>query len=286
MDKGGVRGAILTGLSKAFDCILHDLLIAKLAAYGFEYQSLRIMESFLSNRQQRTKINNAFSRYSEILYRVPQGSIVGPLLFNIYICDIFFDIIESDIASYADYNTPYNFDFNLDNVKSNLEKSTNSLLNWFRENHMKANADKCHLLVSSDESCTAKIEDFNIKNSTEEKLLGVKFDSNLSFESHVTSLCKKASQKLHALARISHYMDLNKRRNLMKAFITSQFSYCPLIWMLQSRNLDNKINRIHDRALRSVYQNNLSFSEFFDLDNSVTVHPKKIASPYNRNLQS
>ena len=89
---------------------------------------------------------------------------------------------------------------------------------------MKANADKCHLLVGYDESCTAKIEDFSIKNSTEEKLLGVKFDSNLSFESHVTSLCKKASQKLHALARISHYMGLNKSRNLMKAFITCQFS--------------------------------------------------------------
>ena len=165
------------------------------------------MESFLSNRQQRTKINNAFSRYSEIIYGVPQGSILGPLLFNIYICDIFFDIIECDIASYADDNTPYNFDFNLDNVISNLEKSTNSLLNWFRENHMKANADKCHLLVSSDESCTAKIEDFSIKNSTEEKLLGVKFCFNISLENHVTSLYKKASQKLHALARISHYIN-------------------------------------------------------------------------------
>ena len=69
---------------------------------------------------------------------------------------------------------------------------------------MKANADKWHLLVSSDESCAAKIEDFSIKNSTEEKVLGITFHSNLSFENHVTSLCKKACQKLHALARMSH----------------------------------------------------------------------------------
>ena len=174
LDKGVISGAILTDLSKPFDCILHDLLIAKLAAYGFDYQSLRIMESFLSNRQQKTKINNAFSRYSKIINGVPQGSILGPLLFNVFICDIFFDIIECDIASYADDNTSYNFNFSLDNVISNLEKSTNSLLNWFRENHMKANADKCNLLVSSNESCTAKIEDFSIKNSTEEKLFGGK----------------------------------------------------------------------------------------------------------------
>ena len=86
---------------------------------------------------------------------------------------------------------------------------------------MKANADKCHLLGSSDENCTAEIEGFSIKNGTKEQLLGVKFDSNLSFENHVTSLCKKASQTLHALERISHYMDINKRRNLMKAFIIS-----------------------------------------------------------------
>ena len=71
-------------------------------------------------------------------------------------------------------------------------------------------------------------------------------------------------------------MDLSKRRNLMKAFITSQFSYCPLIWMFHSRNLNNKINRIHERALRLVYQNNLSFSELLNLDNSLTVQQKNL----------
>ena len=158
LHKGVISGAKLTDLSKTFDRLLHDLLLAK-------YQFLRIMESFFPNRQQRTKINNAFSSYSEIKYGVPNGSILGPLLFSIYICDIFFDILECrDIASYGDDNTPYNFDFDLDNVISNL-KPTNSLLNWFRENHMKTNADKCHLLASSDESCTAKIEDFCIKNA-------------------------------------------------------------------------------------------------------------------------
>ena len=85
LDKGGISGAILTHLSKAFDCSLHGLLIAKLTAYGFGYQSLRIMESFLSNRQKRTKTNNAFSCYSEIIYGVTQESILGPLLLNVYI---------------------------------------------------------------------------------------------------------------------------------------------------------------------------------------------------------
>ena len=129
-------------------------------------------------------------------------------------------------------------------------------------------------MVSSDESCTAKMEGFSIKNNTEEKLLAVKFDSNLSSENHFNSLCKKADHKLHALARISHYMDFNKCRNLKKVFITSQFSCCPLIWMFHSRSLNNKINWTHEQALRLVHENNLSFSEL--LENSVTVYHKKL----------
>ena len=93
---------------------------------------------------------------------------------------------------------------------------------------------------------------------------------------HLSNDHENRPNQKSALARISHYMDLNKRRNLMKAFITSQFSYCPLIWMFHSRSLNNKINRIHERALKLVYQNNLSFSELLDLDNSVTVHQKNL----------
>ena len=107
IDNGGVSGTLLTDLSKAFDCILHDLFIAKLAAYGFDYNSLQMLQSYLLNRKQRTKINNAYRKYCETLFGIPQGSILGSLLFNIYICDMFYDINDCDIASYADDNTPY-----------------------------------------------------------------------------------------------------------------------------------------------------------------------------------
>ena len=100
-----MRAALLIDLSNAFDCILHDLLIAKLAAYGFDYNSLQMLQCDLSNRRQRTKNNYAYSKYCEILFGVPQGSILGPLLFNIHICDMFY-INDSDIASYGDDNAP------------------------------------------------------------------------------------------------------------------------------------------------------------------------------------
>ena len=88
MDNSGVRGMLLTNLSKALDCLRHDLLIAKLAAYGFDQPSLCFIFSYLSDRTQRTKVNNVYNSYTDIKYYVPQGSILGPLLFNIDICDI------------------------------------------------------------------------------------------------------------------------------------------------------------------------------------------------------
>ena len=93
--------------------------------------------------------------------------------------------------------------------------------------HMKANASNCHLLVARDTDVTTKIGEFDVKNSKEEKLLGVKIDSKFSFENHISSLYEKASQKLHALARVVNCMDLAKRASLMKAFITSSLITVP-----------------------------------------------------------
>ena len=109
VDNGGAFSALLTDLSKTFDCLPHELLIAKLDAYGFDKSSLQLIHSYLSNRKQRVKINDTCSSWSEILFGVPQGSSLRPLLFNIFICDMFYFLEGFDIANYADDPTPLSF---------------------------------------------------------------------------------------------------------------------------------------------------------------------------------
>ena len=118
---------------------------------------------------------------------------------------MFYDIDICNIASYADDNTTYTSDFNLEEVIQKLELITNNLFEWFKNNHMKANADKCHLLVTRYTNVTAKIGELDVKDSRGVKLVGVKIDGNLSFENHGSFLCKKASQKLHALRRVVNF---------------------------------------------------------------------------------
>ena len=277
VDNNKTFGALLTDLSKAFDCLSHDLLIAKLNAYGFSLPALRLIQSYLSKRKQRTKINSEFSSWEEILFGVPQGSILGPLLFNIFLCDLFFIMNEVDFASYADDNTPFFIGEDVDDVISKLQNASKTLFQWFNDNQMKANPDKCHFICSSNAKKDILIENQNINNSAREKLLGVHFDRKLNFQSHIDNICKIASLKLNALSRITPYMEFSKKRLVVNAFFLSQFNYCPLVWMCHNRTYNNKINRLHERCLRIIYNDKRSsFEDLLEKDNSVSIHHKNL----------
>ena len=166
-------GALLTDLSKAFDYLNHDLLIVKLNAYGFSFPALRLVHDYLLNRKQRKRINNSYSTWMEIVFRVPQGSILGPLLSNIFLADLFFIVKSADIAKYADDNMSYATANNIERLIASLEEASKSLFTWFDNNLMKSNADKCHLLVSFNEKVTIKISSHEIANTKCEKLLVV-----------------------------------------------------------------------------------------------------------------
>ena len=283
LDERKVGGAILTDLSKAFDCLSHDLLIAKLEAYGFEKSALLFIYDYLKNRVQRTKVNGCYSSWLELLRGVPQGSILGPILFNIFINDIFFFLDKTWLANYADDNTTYGVEKDVMTLLKSLESDTYTVLNWFRFNEMKPNQDKCHLIVADinhknyDSKSFVYLEDAFLESQDVVKLLGILIDNDLTFEDHIKLLLKKANCKLHALMRVSKYMTQEKLRILLKAFIESQFNYCPLIWMCHSRELNRKINKLHERALRLVYKDtNLTFEQLLEKDNAFTIHERNL----------
>ena len=277
LDKRGYVGILLTDLSKAFHCINHELSIAKLHAYGFSLESVTLIQSYLTNRIQRVKINSLFSEYSNVESGVPQGSMSGPLFFNFFICDLFFDDTDIDLANYVDDTTPYVYDLELDKAIESLEKNIDNLFRWFSDNFFKANPDKCHLLINIDEDVALKIKNETITNSSNEKLLGILFNNKFDFDEHATLLRRKASQKLNALVRVAQYMNLRQRRLIMNAFIFSQFGYCLLVWMFHSRKLNNRMNNIHERSLRIVYRDYESiFQQLLKQNKSVSIHLRNL----------
>ena len=224
LDQGGHYGALLTDLSKAFDCIMHDLLIAKLQAYGFDNDSLNFICNYLVDREQRVKINSSFSTWSKIEYGVPQGSILGPLLFNINTLDMFFEQKDVNFAAYADDNTPYFCDKNLEVLLSKLQICALKLFEWFSNNYMKMNPNKCHLILSSNNE-NKKIEingevfnNINLAINLEFILI-----ENQSLIHTLKLFVKKVGKKLHTLARIINYMSTNQAQLLMRSLIM-QFS--------------------------------------------------------------
>ena len=144
LDGGKAFGALLTDLSKAFDYLDHELLIAKLNAYGFSLPALRLINDYLFNRRQRTRIGNSFSDWCEAILGVLQGSILGPLLFNIFLADVFLVLKDVDIANFADDNTPFKSANNIDELIDSLEKASSNFFKWFKDNLFKGNPDECH----------------------------------------------------------------------------------------------------------------------------------------------
>ena len=139
LDKDKVFGALLKDLSKAFNCLDHELRSAKLNANGFSLLALQLINDYLSNRKQRTKTENTYCTWLDIIFGVPQGSILGPLLFNVFLSDLCFTLNDINIASYADDNTPYMIADNVDDLIISLEQTLNSLFEWFKTIFLRSN---------------------------------------------------------------------------------------------------------------------------------------------------
>ena len=262
LDENKIVGATLMDLSKAFDCLLHDLMVAKLEAYGLDTKALKLMLSYLSGRKQCVKIRNSFSLLKLILSGVPQGSILGPLLFNIFMNDAFF-LLGSDLHNVADDNTVTAVAETIQGLINSLEVNTSNAIEWMKDNDMIANPYKFKAIVlTKTDHNTASIRmEFcgkTILSSNEIDLLGITTDTKLSFDPHITKICRKASRQLNALKRLGCYIPPDTRKILANSFIISNFNYCPLVWYFSTAKQLQKIEKIQERVLRFLHDDYVS----------------------------
>ena len=178
----------------------------------------------LTNRINESLTNNKFPDVSKFRRGIPQGSILGPLLFNIFVNDIFMTIEQLDICNFADDNTLYSCGERLKEIKENLVSGTKSILNWFRLNSLKTNPGKFQFMILGDKSHhkhILKINSIKVQASDDILLLGITIDKKLTFKQHIENLCRKAQYKLYALRRIRKFLTIEKAKILGNAFIDS-----------------------------------------------------------------
>ena len=253
-------------MSKAFDYVPHDLLIAKLAVYSVDENYLMYIYFYLSNRKQCVRISNVHSIFQNINSGVPQGSIVGPTLFNCFFDDFFHLIDKASVHNFADDNSLSAFKSNIKKLKVILESESKTAISWFQSNKMIANLGEFQGIIidKKKQNHTAEyisIDQKNIKTSPSVKLLGVHIDNKLNFILHITKICRSAANQLHALVRFRMFLNFEEKKTLINSYFYSNFNYCPLVWMFISAKSLNKVESLQKWALLFLYEDYVSSYE-------------------------
>ena len=237
--------------SKAFDSVPHKRLLIKLAAYGIEGSLLKWIENFLSGRKQRVRVGSAHSSPENVISGIPQGSILGPVLFTIYINDLP-DCLASTCKVFADDTKIYN----KSNEHGQIQDDLNKLQDWSNKWNLSFNTKKCKVLHFGKNNPRHSYEMWDsdsykvLETCEEEKDLGVVFDSALSFDAHIQKAISRANQVLGLIRRAFTYIDKQMFLNLYKAMVRPLLEYGNLIWCPYLKRQSAAIERVQRRATK------------------------------------
>jgi hypothetical protein len=250
--------AIFLDLSKAFDTVNHTLLLEKLYYYNFSSNAINLIKHYLSNRFMLTKFGKCFSDAKELVDGVPQGSVLGPLLFIIFLNDIGFLDLESMLALFAD-DTEISFSHkDLKVLTDTLTRDLIKIENWLSHNRLILNAKKTNgMFISNGKKTNPSFNSIIINLSGAPipfvqtfRYLGVMVDDKLNFHQHIKKICKQVTYKTNVLKKCAYLFDLKFKTILFKLFIQSQFDYCStLLFNLNNQSDQEKLETLFSKSL-------------------------------------
>ena len=236
--------------AKAFDTVPHQRLLNKLKAYGIEGDLLNWISSFLSNRTQRVRVNKSFSEYKTVDSGIPQGSVLGPVLFTIYINDLP-DVVESICKIFADDTKLYGAVSNSDIIQKDLK----ALMEWSKLWLLSFNIPKCHVLHMGKNNPENKYymeESTELAITTSEKDIGVTFTSEMNFNVHINNVVKKGNQMAGLIKRTFTYLDSDMFVKLYKSVVRPHLEYANVIWHPMLKGHQTMIENVQRRATKMV----------------------------------
>ena len=272
MNSSRLTGVAFIDLRKAFDTVQHDILLNKLHALGATDTCVKWFKSYLSDRNQKVHFNGAISEALPLNIGVPQGSILGPLLFLIFINDLPKCISHGKLSMYADDSTLYVSDTDIDVITCKLKSDLIAVNDWLIKNKLYINADKTNIMLIGtgaklrsvdDDSFLINIGDHDLNRVTHVKCLGVVIDDELNFHKQVGSVIQKVCFKIALFRRIKPFLDVYTLNILYKALIQPIFDYCGVTWYGRFLCDVDKLDKIHKRCARAMLGVNQLISSDF-----------------------
>lgn len=260
MNNGNINLAVLVDFKKAFDVVDHMILCQKLEVYRFCDNTVNFFKSYLSERTQQVKLCNVFSEKRNIEFGVPQGSILGPLLFVLFINDLPLYIKNCTTDLYADDSTLHLSGKNVYMLEKEMQNELNSVEVWCRENNMYINTSKskCMLIGTKPKLSTIEIqprlEIFSefLNVSACEKILGIQIDANLIWKEQIDMICKNISSRIYLLSQIKSFLNLETKKIFYNGYILPLIDYCCIIWGGCNNDSLDRILKLQKRAARLI----------------------------------
>ena len=278
LDDGKLVAMVAMDLSKAFDSLPHSLLISKLRAYGLDNSSCAFLQNYLTGRFQRVKVGDELSCWELNRHGVPQGSVLGPLCFNVFLNDLSYFISRVSLNAYADDQQLYGADSDHEALYASLDHELREASQWFRMNGLMANPSKFQALVlgSTEQDFSFNIDGQQIQRCDDVDLLGVTIDSKLSFDKHISSICSKVNKQLSVVKRFKHLIGDYIKRRLYNAFILPVFNYCSDVWHFCSKRSKDKLEQLNKQALRTVLNSNSDYETLLRIIGSVNLESSRV----------